>query len=235
MPELVADCPRCSSKQITFDVEASKIYKQEHGWQNKYEVFSICRHCGRSTIFDLAERSGTDYNQVHRTGLLKMSGALNKYVDIRGFISLKDKATIEIPKHIPADIEAVFIEGATCLNVGCFNAAGTMFRLCIDLATKGFLPKEDSNKPHPKVQRDLGLRLPWLFNEGLLPESLREISMCIKEDGNDGAHAGTLTSEDVNDMLDFTSILLERIFTEPERVKLAEQRRIDRRIPNNPN
>ncbi len=230
MSELVADCPRCASKHITFDVDSAKIYRQEHGWQNWYEAFSTCRHCGHSTIFVLAERVGTDYNQVHRTGLLKMPAALNKYADVRGFVSYKDKASVAPPQFLPADIETVFLEGATCLAVGCFNAAGTMFRLCVDLATKGMLPPdEDTPGLTRKVRRDLGLRLPWLFNAGLIPESLRDLSTCIKEDGNDGAHAGTLTVDDGNDLLDFTSMLLERIYTEPERLRLASQRRSERR------
>ncbi len=230
MSELVADCPRCASKHMTFDVDAAKIYRQEHGWQNWYEAFSTCRHCGHSTIFVLAERVGTDYTQVHRTGLLKMPAALNKYADVRGFVSYKDKATVTPPQFLPADIEAVFLEGATCLAVGCFNAAGTMFRLCVDLATKGMLPSdEDTPGLTWKVRRDLGLRLPWLFDADLIHESLRDLSTCIKEDGNDGAHAGTLTVDDANDLLDFTSMLLERIYTEPERLRLANQRRSERR------
>jgi hypothetical protein len=232
MSELVADCPRCASKHITFDVDAVKIYRQEYGWQNWYEAFSTCRHCGRSTIFVLAERSGADYAQVHRTGLLKMPSALNNYTDVRGFVSYKDKATVTPPHFLPAEIEEVFQEGATCLAVGCFNAAGTMFRLCVDLATKGMLPTDgDTPGLSWKVRRDLGLRLPWLFDAGLIPGSLRDLSTCIKEDGNDGAHAGTLTVDDANDLLDFTSMLLERIYTEPERLRQAGQRRSDRRSP----
>ena len=230
MPELVADCPRCATKNITFDVDSAKIYRQEYGWQNWYEAFSTCRHCSRSTIFVLAERNEIDYKQVHKTGLLKMPAALNNYTTVRGFVSYKDKATVTPPQFLPAEIEAVFLEGATCLSVGCFNAAGTMFRLCVDLATKGMLPTdEDTPGLNWKIRRDLGLRLPWLFNATLIPESLRDLSTCIKEDGNDGAHAGTLTVDDANDLLDFTAMLLERIYTEPERLRLASQRRTDRR------
>ena len=62
----------------------------------------------------------------------------------------------------------------------------------------------------PEQRRDLGLRLPWLFGKGLLPEALKELSTCIKEDGNDGAHAGTLQKTDAEDLLDFTTALLQR-------------------------
>jgi hypothetical protein len=42
--------------------------------------------------------------------------------------------------HLPANIENAFSEGAGCLSIECFNAAATMFRLCVDLATRPLLP-----------------------------------------------------------------------------------------------
>ena len=133
---------------------------------------------------------------------------------------------------MPDEINSVFREGATCLKVDCWNAAGTMFRLCIDLVTKGLLPEGEVELPNQRTRRNLGLRLPWLFDNHLLPEGLRELSTCVREDGNDGAHAGTLTKKDAEDLLDFTRILLERMYTEPERVRLAAERRRQRRDEN---
>ena len=123
---------------------------------------------------------------------------------IEGLISKKDEATVRPPEHLPVQIEEAFREGATCLAVGCYNAAGTMFRLCVDLATRTLLPEHEIAGLNPKVRRDLGLRLPWLFTNDLLPAVLHDLSSCIKDDGNDGAHAGTLGKEDAEDMLDFT-------------------------------
>ena len=104
-----------------------------------------------------------------------------------------------------------------------------MFRLCVDLATKSMLPAEDTPGLNAKTRRDLGLRLPWLFENSRLPESLKDLSSCIKEDGNDGAHSGNLSEADASDLLDFSVALLERIFTEPERLRLAKERRDARR------
>ena len=115
------------------------------------------------------------------------------------------------------------------MSIGCFNAAGTMFRLCVDLATRSMLPEEEVEGLNARVKRNLGLRLPWLFDNDVLPEALRELSGCIKDDGNDGAHEGTLSEEDAEDLLDFTSVLLERIYTEPERLRFAKERREKRR------
>ena len=137
------------------------------------------------------------------------------------------------PEHLPEKIATAFNERATCLAVGCYNAAATMFRLCIDLATRSELPPEEPSTPGPsaRVRRDLGLRLPWLFDNNILPADLRGLSSCIREDGNDGAHAGTLTKEDAEDLLDFATALLERMYTEPKGLRLAEERREKRRAP----
>ena len=229
MSDLVANCPRCGSRHITFDVTAAKIIRIKYEWQNWYEAFGICRHCNRSAIFVLSESVNGNYQHVHKVGLLKVDGALNNYVEVEGHISLKDSASVDPPEFLPQDIEAVFREGATCLAVGCYNAAGTMFRLCVDLATKSMLPQEETPRLNAKIRRDLGLRLPWLFENGRLPEPLRDLSSCIKEDGNDGAHTGNLKEADAADLLDFSAALLERIYSEPERLRLAKERREARR------
>ncbi len=41
-----------------------------------------------------------------------------------------------------------------------------------------------------------------------------------------------ISKEDAEDLLDFTQMLLERIYTEPERIRLAAERRRQRRNPN---
>ena len=229
MAELVTDCPRCRARKITFDITQIHITGIKYKWQQWYEAFCICRHCQRATIFVLSESVHGDYKLVHKKGLLNFRSAVNRYIDIEGHISLKDTAAAQPPEHIPENVEKIFREGATCLAVGCDNAAGTMFRLCIDLSTRAMLPGGEVEGLNSKVRRDLGLRLPWLFDNGILPEALRALSSCVKEDGNDGAHEGTLKKEDAEDLLDFTYALLERIYTEPKRLQLAKERRLSRR------
>jgi hypothetical protein len=228
MSELVADCPRCRSSRMTFDLKAAVPVGEQYGWQVWYEAFCVCRHCGRATIFVISEK-GIEESRVVRTGLLNVGVAVNKLVNIEHFISIKDVNAVPPPEHVPKEVAAIFSEGATCLTVRCFNAAGTMFRLCVDLATKPLLPKDDRDGLNSKIRRDLGLRLPWLFNHGLLPAGLQELSSCIKDAGNDGAHAGSLEREEAEDLLDFTVALLERMYTEPERLRLAKERRDVRR------
>ncbi len=87
----------------------------------------------------------------------------------------------------------------------------------------------DPELPSKHERRNLKPRLDWLFAQRLLPEGLQELSDCVREDGNDGAHAGNLTKDDVSNLLDFTVLLPERLHTEPERLRIAGTRRAERR------
>ena len=107
-------------------------------------------------------------NSINKVGLQNLQKSLNRYVNIERYISLKDSSSFEPPEHIPKQIKDAFTEGATCFAVGCPNAAATMFRLCVDIATRSLLPKEDIEGIDRKTRRDLGLRLPWLFRSGRL-------------------------------------------------------------------
>jgi hypothetical protein len=168
--------------------------------------------------------------RVRESGFFRdYEGALNDFFEVARFINIRDVAAVAPPEFLPDDIAAAFREGATCRSVGCYNAAGAMFRMCVDLATRSLLPDGEAEGLSSKVRRDLGLRLPWLFQHGQLSKDLQGLSSCIREDGNDGVHAGTLGKDDADDLIDFAEALLERMYTEPARLKQAESRRNERR------
>jgi hypothetical protein len=207
----------------------SSILKSSTGGSSGTRRFVFAETANIPRLSCSAKKNNSNKDVVHAKGLLNINGSLNEYMNIVRYVSLRDSAAQAPPNHLPPVIDASFIEASMCLAIGCWNAAGVMFRMCVDRATKPMLPEDETPGLNAKTRRDLGLRLPWLFDNGFLPEGLRELSTCIREDGNDGAHAGTLTKEDAVDLLDFTTVLLERLYTEPERLKLAKERRQARR------
>ena len=229
MPLLVANCPRCGAKAHTFDILAANHYKTSYGWQKWFEAFSCCRACKRTTIFVICYSTRADYTILDRRELMSYTGTLNQYCDVNGFINCTDVNAVNPPDHLPEDVKLAFEEAARSLAIGCWNAAGCMFRTSIDLATKDLLPGEDVDGLNRHTRRYLAPRLGWLFDSGYLPENLRELSSCVREDGNDAAHDATLTKEDAQDLLDFTMALLERIYTEPRKLEIALERRQQRR------
>jgi hypothetical protein len=226
---LVADCPRCGAAQITFDVLKS-IAGGILNNKSTAEVFCSCRNCKRSVVFLLSEQSIPGF-----ASLLLFKGIENAGDSIRAawkverHISSRDKVPAPPPAHLPESIKTTFQEAGTCMAVGCYNAAGTMFRLVLDRATKDLLPNENIEGLNSKIRRSLGLRLTWLFNSSRLPSGLSELATSIKEDGNDGAHEGSLSKLDAEDLQDFVTALLERLYTEPIKLALAHERRKARR------
>ncbi len=227
MSTVVANCPRCGSNAVTFDVVDTILVQVRYNWQGVFEIFSICRHCHHGTI--LVGHQENPRSEITEKEMLKQIGSLNDVMTIPSYISLKDEAAENAPEHVTGDVEAAFNEGAACMAIGCYNAAAAMFRLCLDMATRDRLPKEETEGLNAKVRRDLGLRLPWLFKNKLMPADLEELSHCIREDGNDGVHQGLLKSADAEDIADFTVELLTRLYTEPARLKNAAARREARR------
>ena len=231
MSQLIADCPRCNATKTAFDLQSHTLVDIQYDWQHWHEAFCVCRHCHKSTVFVVSEKGIDEHKAVAKLGLASVPGSANDFVRVERYISARDRPATRAPDFLPIAIKAAFDEGATCLSVNCFNAAGTMFRLSVDHATAEILPEVDADGLNFKIRRSLGLRLAWLFDHGRLPEAMRDLSHCIKEDGNDGAHAGTLGRPDAEDLLDFTVALLERLYTEPKRIQEAKERREARRNP----
>jgi hypothetical protein len=177
-------------------------------------------------MLELSKAAKADFFEKNLPTAIAM---LNDDFKTNGYICLRDMGAMKPPDYVPEPIANAFSEGATSLATECWNASGTMFRLAIDLSTRPLLPKDDEEGLNKRIRRDLGLRLPWLFKTGRLPAGLEDLSHAVREDGNDGAHQGTLTREDALDLGEFTYVLLERLFTEPQKLKLAEARRAERR------
>jgi Domain of unknown function (DUF4145) len=147
--------PRCRLPAlwatITFDVTAQVYHGSQHSWQNWYEVFAVCRRCHRPTIFLVARRDLLTNDPFYKpNGLVDYEAGLNGFFKVDRYISLRDNVSHQPPDHLPDHIADAFKEGAACYSIACYNAAATMFRLCIDLATRPFLPdRADASKPQP--------------------------------------------------------------------------------------
>lgn len=230
MVMMVDNCPRCGSQKIAFDVSGLnciKTYKVIGGaTAYDYEVYCVCRECRKTTIFlchpKERNKSLDGYNWA--TGMF----GLKEIAEVVRAISPADLAVDEAPEFLPKHIHSAYEEGTKCLAIGCYNASATMFRLCLDYATKGLTPEGDQGPAH-KIRRSLGLRMEWLFDNDLLPVALKQLAECVKDDGNDGAHEGILDKASAEDLNDFTCLLLERLYTEPQRLIEARTRREQRR------
>lgn len=142
------------------------------------------------------------------------------------------------PDYVSPEVRTIFDEGARCLAMGCHDASGTMFRKVVDKTTRDMLPSQPENedKSHAdyiawKVRKDLKLRLEWLLKHGKIPANLEPLLDSVREDGNDAAHAN-IGKEEAEDLLDFTVVLLETLFTLPGQIEANRVRREARRQGN---
>jgi hypothetical protein len=221
---------------MTFDVQSDVFTGMKYDWQTHHELAVRCRRCNLLSVLKVTLR---DVEKKHEftesNSIVRLDGDIEPIFSVERFLSVADlEGAAEPPEHLPAEVEAAFKEGAKCMTIGCHNAAAAMFRLSLDLATKPLLPDADSSGvPQPtKEQRyKLGKRIDWLIEQGAIAKSLSKLAHAVREDGNDGVHDGSLAEADAADLLDFATALFERQFTEPERLREAEQRRLDRRTP----
>ncbi len=231
---MVLDCPRCGANNMTFDIRGDVFISQEHNWVSKHEIFSVCRRCDRPS---LAKVSLTNYGMREKflgkdSVFEAIKADVSQIFRFDRFVSLPDIKSVCAPIEVPADVASAFNEGATCLAIGCHNAAAAMFRLALDLATKSLLDVDVNLPPSAHERRNLAPRLRWLFDNGVLPTALKSLAIAVKEDGDSGAHDGSLVSNDAEDLLDFATVLLDRLYVEPNRLAEAEKRRIQRRAPS---
>ncbi|ENV96620.1 DUF4145 domain-containing protein [Acinetobacter bereziniae] len=239
MSTFVFDCPNCNAKKSTFDVKGHTLRISLYEFREWY-LFSTCRACYATFTINAViklERAISLKRNTHnnfQTIMTEIKNYLDSHVDI--FIWFENFNYSPIlpnaelpPEYIPSDIEKIFNEAAKCFAIGCFNASGAMFRLCLDITTKHILFQNQNLSPSANDNKSIHSRLNWIFTKNILPRDLEDLSRGIKDDGNDAAHDGTLTKDDAADLLDFTYILLERVYTEPARVQNAQQRRMARR------
>lgn len=229
MNVLTAGCPRCDARKMTFDVKEFALVGQAHGWQKVFEFFSVCRACHKSTVFIAVQSRYDDNDRIRTNGPLDFPDSLDNHYEVRRFVNLTDRVDVQAPEHTDEKVAAAFAEAALCMKVGAWNAAATMLRLSLDLATRPMLPGDFTAGLNRRTRRDLAPRLEWLMSNGRLPAEMSELFDCIREDGNDGAHAGSLKKEDAEDLMDFAVALYERVYTEPARLRLAKERRTIRR------
>lgn len=228
---LVSNCPRCKTNKITFTILGGTPYKThlDPKLGVEAEIIGMCGACyGASIFLVIPHNSGISAP----AGIEWRSASFNieSRYHLVGLVTPADMAIGQPPEALPQNIEIAFIEGLKCLSINCYNAAATMFRLCLDFATKDLMPEE--GEPSSKVRRSLGLRMGWLFDNEKIPPSLKDLAECVKDDGNDGAHEGILDKESALDLEDFTRVLLTRLYTEPAQLEEAKRRRAARHSSN---
>ncbi len=225
-PIILYDCPRCGAKKITFDVLAAF---SQGDWNRT--IFCRCRQCFEGTTLEVELKSSNVNLMVDSAGI-----PANMFCDQIELQRPKFNNVAECPQFVPDAIKNIFEEATTSRAFGCFSASGAMFRKVIDQATRTLVdakPGQEAqggNQISWKEFKDLRLRLNWLIAKGQLPNGMDQLVECIREDGNDAAHALESIGQDgAIDLEDFSKAILEFLFTMPGKISRNIQRRTERR------
>ena len=233
------DCPACGAKDMEFDINNvndcsfprhydspetfDAFASGQKGRCRRYDLLSVCPKCHNEIAFVISEPYDWETDErTERDHPMKQIGLIEYNFQIEGIVRVCDNVAILPPDFIPQNIKAVFEEAIRCLSMQCWNAAGAMFRACLDLTTKDKLEK----KYH---RNSLLKRIDYFFEDGKLSNDLEELANCIRKDGNDGVHDATLKKDDSFEILNFTVMLLEEIYTTPEKIKQAKEKRDKRK------
>ncbi len=226
MTEFVADCPRCTARRVTFDLPVDTPLPSESLGPCEWEAFCVCRACKRASVFLFVE--GDASVAARKSARL---GGRKTLLPARPTVATSDEryhlrpvtpadlAAAPPPEQLPALVDQAFREAAKCAAVNCHNAAGAMFRLCLDLAAKD----------HNATGNTLFERLQSLCDEKQFAPGLQDLATAVCQDGNNGAHDGTLDRESVEDMAAFADRFLTQLYTEPARLAAAQKRREKRK------
>ena len=159
---------------------------------------------------------------------MNQQGTIDAHIEVDKVVNLVPINSSSVPEHLPEKIEKTFSEALACRAIQAWNAAGSMFRTTVDLATKEQLQKLQNKKPPKDLEKNLAKRIDWLFDIGHISERLKDLSTCIRKDGNDATHDANLGKEVVDDLYDFTTLLLEELYTTPKRIEEATYRQQNR-------
>lgn len=233
MSTIVANCPRCGAVKITLDIISDVYVGSEYGWLHYHEVTARCRHCHRPSLLLIGLEEIREKDKYGKDGsVTAQNGDISSLFKFKRAVTVADLSAKEAPEFLSEDISKAFNEGTRCLAINCHNAAAAMFRLCLDLGTKSMLPNQEcEGGPNSNQRKNLAPRLEWLFAQGLLPADLHELSVAVKDYGNDGAHDGNLDENESEDLYDFAFALLDRLYTQPARLEQMRARRDSRKNP----
>jgi len=115
----------------------------------------------------------------------------------------------EAPAHVPDNIRRFYLQGADNVRRGNWDAAGTMFRKAVDIATKVL-------DPDGVTSGTLEKRIDRLATKGAITNDLQDWAHEIRALGNDAAHEEEPFEEDeAKTLYSFAELFLTYVFTLP--------------------
>jgi hypothetical protein len=200
--QISLDCPHCLNKKVAFQIRSGFI--PAPGNPSGSIALLICPLCGEGVIAKIRTNTpGMNFPQAFGHwvgGQMGMPAGTNIYQ------SLPKPAISEAPASTPENVKRFYLQGMDNVAQN-FDAAGTMFRKCLDTALKHLDPNGKGN---------LEKRIDHLPEVTGVTPAMKTWAHEIRRLGNDAAHEeDPFTQAEAKSLQAFTEVFLTYAFTLP--------------------
>lgn len=224
----VGECRRCGAQRMAFEVYGMCVAVdcREEGslrddtiYTRIIELACQCRECNRTTVFLLQAQTSAKH-ELPKTRFDANENPLKfGYAEFRAFPTSVAGPT---PAATPQPAANFYHQGITALGHGLNDAAGCMFRKCLEAATRS----DELTRMIPEGEREeygrkwLKARLTKLKEIHAIPPALADLVDVIKDEGDAAVHENQLYDKASAEALQgFTETFLEQMFTLPAQIK----------------
>lgn len=194
------DCPHCGTKHSGFTFRSEYARPKLRSGDMPWNVSCSCGHCEETVVFVV---------------FAGVSGAPSVNMDsspeyFRVMETYPKPQTPDAPDHLPSNILR-FFEQATDNLTRNYDAAGMMYRKCIEAAFKNKFPDYTGSQFQ---------RINKAVENGELTTDLGEWAHQIRLDGNSAVHDDDpFTKQQAEDLHAFSEVVLMYLFTLPEMLR----------------
>ncbi|WP_418460384.1 DUF4145 domain-containing protein [Brucella intermedia] len=185
-----------------------------------WEVAGACANCKQVSVYAL---------RINSTGIIPSSFSDNLENDETRLAKTPVRiATVPayVSEHVPARIAGLFREANECRQMTWYEAAGSMYRKTLDVATKHIFT-HDPRLTDKKPANALRSRIKAMGEMGILERDIVELADIVALDGNDAVHdEDPYTKEEAEALEDLTFDLLDRLFVRPAKIAAVKAKQI---------
>ena len=214
------DCPYCGTKKSGFQAEGQFRRLESYNpmsYNHSYEdwVFMSCGNC-RQTISAVYLYNGKNTPSIDiwskKHGDPKNFGF--KYTN-----HYPKETAFDEPKFVPDKVLIPYQQAISNITSSNWDAAGTMARKTLDVATKDMVRTEFETREEEQerlLKKPLHFRIEELEKHNLLTKALAELAYVLKNEGNDASHEEEPYAEDdARKIAEYAQALLTYIYTIP--------------------
>ena len=214
----VKNCRRCGAQKMTFDVYGVSVVTDaaeftdlagNRRYLRRIELACRCKECSRTTVFGF--EAYADRADRLPLPVFKDNENLIRQGYVRVFAMPVGPAK-PTPADVPEPASRFYEQGSRALADGLYDAAGAMFRKCLEPVTR----TDQLIQKVPEAEREkflrswLKTRITKLKDLHAIPPALGDLVDVIKDEGDAAVHDDALYDKDSAESLQgFTEAFLE--------------------------